>query len=49
MKEKNLKKKYRREEKRHEKAYEKENRKHEKRHIIELDEALRISKKKRSQ
>lgn len=40
-----LKKKYEKEEKRHDKAYEKENKKHEKRHIVELDEALKIGKK----
>jgi len=50
MKKKELKKKYKKEEVRHDKAAKKENEKHEKKHIVELDEALRISgkcKKKR--
>lgn len=47
MKIKKLKKSYNKEEKRHDKAYEKENKKHEKKHIVELDEALEIGKKKK--
>ena len=46
MKVKKLKKNYNKEEKRHEKAYEKEKSKHERRHVVEIDEALRIGKKK---
>ena len=45
MKVKVLKKNYKKEEKRHDRAYEKENSKHEKKHIVELDEALKVGKK----
>ena len=46
MKAKKLKKLYNKEEERHDKAYSKENSKHEKKHRVELNEALKIGKKK---
>lgn len=47
MKVSKLKKSYKKEEERHDKAYKKENTKHEKKHIVEIDEALQIGKKKK--
>jgi hypothetical protein len=46
MKVTKLKKNYKKEEKRHDKVSEKEIARHERKHIVELDEALKIGKKK---
>ena len=46
MKEKKLRKRYKKEEERHDKKYRKENTLHEKRHDKQLNEALEIGKEK---